>query len=163
MTVEGKAVTFNSETCLYGDVFETIAPNAFDGVNLSDVRALYGHEHNSLLGRTKSGTLALDVRADGLYFELQLPNTTLGRDVYEMVQRGDLSECSFGFTVEEETWREDNSGYHRTIDKIGELFEISLVPFPAYSDTNVSVAKRGADELKRKKRALELRLSLLEK
>ncbi|MRB49464.1 HK97 family phage prohead protease, partial [Bacillus thuringiensis] len=82
----------------------------------------------------------LTIDDTGLKFRLLLPNTQLGRDVYELVQRGDLSQCSFGFYVEDERWAEIDGVYHRNVTKISELVEISLVSIPAYDDTSVSVA-----------------------
>ncbi|MRA58534.1 HK97 family phage prohead protease, partial [Bacillus thuringiensis] len=111
---------------------EQIDRGAFDGVDFSDVRAFYDHQTGNLLGRTKSDTLSLTIDDTGLKFRLLLPNTQLGRDVYELVQRGDLSQCSFGFYVEDERWAEIDGVYHRNVTKISELVEISLVSTPAY-------------------------------
>ncbi|MRB24805.1 HK97 family phage prohead protease, partial [Bacillus thuringiensis] len=86
-------------------------------VDFSDVRAFYDHQTGNLLGRTKSDTLSLTIDDTGLKFRLLLPNTQLGRDVYELVQRGDLSQCSFGFYVEDERWAEIDGVYHRNVTK----------------------------------------------
>lgn len=162
MLLEGYAVVFDSETRLYDDIYEEVATGAFNGVDFSDVRAFYDHQTGNLLGRTKSGTLSLNVDEKGLRFSLKLPNTQLGRDIFELTKRGDLSQCSFGFTVAEDTWtyREDDT-YHRSITKIGNLVEVSLVSIPAYDDTSVAVAQRSRDQFKNKQRALELELELL--
>lgn len=161
MIVEGYAVVFNSETKLYDGLYEQIDRGAFDGVDFSDVRAFYDHQTGNLLGRTKSDTLSLTIDDTGLKFRLLLPNTQLGRDVYELVQRGDLSQCSFGFYVEDERWAEIDGVYHRNVTKISELVEISLVSIPAYDDTSVSVAQRSVKALKERKRKLELECELL--
>lgn len=162
MLLEGYAVVFDSETRLYDDIYEEVATGAFNGVDFSDVRAFYDHQTGNLLGRTKSGTLSLNVDEKGLRFSLKLPNTQLGRDIFELTKRGDLSQCSFGFTVAEDVWtyREDDT-YHRSITKIGNLVEVSLVSIPAYDDTSVAVAQRSRDQFKNKQRALELELELL--
>ncbi|MRB12775.1 HK97 family phage prohead protease, partial [Bacillus thuringiensis] len=76
-------------------------------------------------------------------------------------QRGDLSQCSFGFYVEDERWAEIDGVYHRNVTKISELVEISLVSIPAYDDTSVSVAQRSVKALKERKRKLELECELL--
>lgn len=164
MIVEGYAVTFNSETNLYENVYEQISSNAFNGVDFSDVRAFYDHQSSNLLGRTKTGTLQLNTDDSGLKFRLQLPNTQLGRDVYELVKRGDLSQCSFGFIVQSDTWsyNANTDTYHRTIDQIGKLVEVSLVSIPAYDDTTVAVAQRSQKAFKEQKRKLELELDILE-
>lgn len=161
MIVEGYAVVFNSETQLWEDFYEQIDRGAFDGVDFSDVRAFYDHQTGNLLGRTKSDTLRLTIDDTGLKFRLLLPNTQLGRDVYELVKRGDLSQCSFGFYVGAEDWSDDGQAYHRTITKISELVEISLVSIPAYDDTTVTVAQRSIEKMKERKRKLELECELL--
>lgn len=161
--VEGYALKFNKESQDLGGFIETIDPHALDNVDFSDVRAFLDHDSSKLLGRTSSKTLALNVDDVGLHFKLQLPNTTVGRDALELVKRGDLNQCSFGFTVLDNEWFDDGSGVlHRHITKIGKLFEISLVSIPAYEDTDVSVASRSMEkalsELEKKKLMLELEL-----
>lgn len=164
-TVEGYAVKFNSESRDLGGFIETIDPKAFDGVDLSDIRAFMDHDSGKLLGRTASGTLRLDIDEVGVKFTLDLPNTTVGRDALELVKRGDLNQCSFGFTVEEDEWYQVGDQIYRNITKIGELFEISLVSIPAYNDTDVSVASRSMEkaisELEKRKLELELELELM--
>lgn len=164
MIVEGYATMFNSETNLYDNVYEKVSDTAFIGVDFSDVRAFFDHSSGNLLGRTKTGTLQLNTDNEGLRFRLELPNTQVGRDVYELTKRGDLSQCSFGFTVDADTWQYDSDSdtYHRTIDKIGKLIEISLVSIPAYDDTVVKVAQRSKDDFYKQKRKLELELDILE-
>lgn len=161
MIVEGYAVVFNTETRLFEDTYEQIDRGAFDGVDFSDVRAFYDHKTGNLLGRTKADTLRLTIDDTGLRFRLILPNTQLGRDTYELVKRGDLSQCSFGFYVGGEDWIVDGETYHRTITKIDELVEISLVSIPAYDDTTVTVAQRSVEAIKERKRKLELEYEFL--
>lgn len=161
MIVEGYAVVFNSETRLFEDVYEQIDRGAFDGVDFSDVRAFYDHQTGNLLGRTKADTLRLTIDDTGLRFRLILPNTQLGRDTYELVKRGDLSQCSFGFYVGDEDWSVVDDVYHRTITKIDELVEISLVSIPAYDNTTVTVAQRSVEAIKERKRKLELEYEFL--
>lgn len=165
MMVEGYAIKFNTRSELLGDFVEIIDPHAFDGLDLSktDVRAFLDHDSSKLLGRTSSGTLQLHVDDVGVRFNLSLPNTQTGRDAYELITRGDLNQCSFGFVVGEDTWDVDEDGtYIRTIRSIKKIFEISLVSIPAYSDTSVKLAQRSLDSFKEgQKRALELSLDLV--
>lgn len=159
--VEGYALKFNKESRDLGGFIETISPSALDGVDLSDVRCFLDHDSSKLLGRTSSGTLSLTVDEVGLRFRCVLPNTSVGRDAMELVKRGDLNQCSFGFTVKEDAWTPGEI-MHRSINKIGQLLEISLVSIPAYDDTDVMVASRSMQEAvnELEKRKLELRLDL---
>lgn len=159
--VEGYALKFNKESRDLGGFIETISPSALDGVDLSDVRCFLDHDSSKLLGRTSSGTLSLTVDEVGLHFRCVLPNTSVGRDAMELVKRGDLNQCSFGFTVKEDAWTPGEM-MHRSINKIGQLLEISLVSIPAYDDTDVMVASRSMQEVvnELEKRKLELRLDL---
>lgn len=161
--VEGYALKFNTESRNLGGFIETITPEALEGVDLSDVRCFLDHDSSKLLGRTSSGTLKLNVDETGLYFRCILPNTSVGRDAMELVTRGDLNQCSFGFTVEQDKWAKGNDIMMRSINKIGSLFEISLVSIPAYDDTDVRVATRSLEEAVNEieKQRLELELELL--
>lgn len=161
--VEGYALKFNTESRNLGGFIETITPEALEGVDLSDVRCFLDHDSSKLLGRTSSGTLKLNVDETGLYFRCILPNTSVGRDAMELVTRGDLNQCSFGFTVEQDKWTKGTDIMMRSINKIGSLFEISLVSIPAYDDTDVRVATRSLEEAVNEieKQRLELELELL--
>ena len=145
----GYAALFNSEASLNGFV-EVIRQGAFakslaDG---SNVRALYHHQGDALLGTTKGRTLQLREDARGLAFELDLPNTTHGRDLAILVDRGDVSGCSFGFRVRDggERWEQRGAQLVRELLDV-ELAEITLTSIPAYPDT--SVALRSLDAITR--------------
>lgn len=164
--VEGYALKFNKESRNLGGFIETISPEALQGVDLSDVRCFLDHDSGKLLGRTSSGTLTLNVDEVGLHFRCALPNTTVGKDALELVKRGDLTQCSFGFNVKKDAWskRDGESGMlNRTIKQIGNLFEISLVSIPAYDDTDVTVASRSMESVvnELEKEQLTLRARLL--
>lgn len=161
--VEGYALKFNTPSKDLGGFIEKIDARALDDVNMDDVKLLFNHDRGNLLGRIKSGTLEVSVDEVGLKFRCELPNTTLGKDVMELVKRGDLSQCSFGFTVAEHEWDWSGEKPVRTIKKIDTLIEISLVSIPAYDDTDVTVAKRSLENMEvneMEKRKLELRLRL---
>jgi uncharacterized protein len=140
--VTGYAAVFNSKTSI-GDYFEEIIdPGAF-ARSLSDngdIRALFNHNWDNVLGRTKSGTLWLEEDERGLKFEIELPNTSVGRDLAESMNRGDINQCSFGFFIVEETWDYSVEPALRTIHEV-ELFEISVVSMPAYEDTEASLVR----------------------
>lgn len=161
--VEGYALKFNKESRNLGGFVETISPEALEGVDLTDVRCFMDHDSSKLLGRTSSGTLQLNVDDIGLYFRCVLPDTSNGRDAMELVKRGDLNQCSFGFTVDKDKWIKGQNIMKRSINKIGSLLEISLVSIPAYDDTDVRVATRSLEEAvnELEKQRLEVELELL--
>lgn len=138
-TIAGHAATFNDWYDL-GMFEERIAPGAFDDVLDDDVRALFNHDSNHVLGRTKSGTLRISVDGQGLMSEIDMPESaTMLR---EAIERGDIDQMSFGFTVREDTWEtpEDGDGKERrTITKIDRLFDVSPVTFPANPNTDVAL------------------------
>ena len=139
MSISGMAAVIGQESEDLGGFTEIIEQGAFDeAIMSSDVRALFNHDSNYLLGRTASGTLRLEARSDCLYYEVDdLPQTR--RDVYELIQRGDVTGNSFAFTVEEDRWEQRSNGATvRYISKVRELFDVGPVVYPAYSQTVVS-------------------------
>lgn len=139
--ISGYAIVFNESSEDLGGFIESIAPSALDGVDLSEVLCLYNHDTSNILARSDSGNLVLNVDDKGLYFEAALADTTLARDVLENVKAGNIKGCSFGFTVEEAEWiwsEQSGDTDIRRINKIKQLYEITLTPIPAYQDTSVS-------------------------
>ncbi|AWF95372.1 HK97 family phage prohead protease [Weissella cibaria] len=122
---------------------EVIQGGALNGVDLSKVIALYNHDFANVLGRVDSGTLQLDIDKHGLHFTLDIPDTTLGRDVYTQIKNGNLSGLSFRFTIADggESWKNVNGKPVRYISKIATMREISIVSVPAYDDTSVEVTR----------------------
>lgn len=140
--ITGYAAVFNSKTTIGGWFDEVIEPGAFARSlsENSDIRALFNHNWDNVLGRTKSGTLRLEEDEKGLKFEIELPNTSVGRDLAESMARGDINQCSFGFWITEENWDYNVEPALRTIKEV-ELYEISVVSIPAYDDTEVSLVR----------------------
>jgi HK97 family phage prohead protease len=104
-----------------------------------DVRCLWNHEAEAPLGRTASGTLTLREDETGLYFSCLLPDTSLGRDVVELVRRGDVNQASFAFRAVTDRWSGSGStGYVRELLDC-DLFDVSAVTYPAYQQTSVAV------------------------
>lgn len=139
--VEGYAAVFNSDSEDMGFI-ERIAPGAFKkALKTSDTRALFNHDSNIILGRTSAGTLELKEDKKGLFMSIIPPDTQLIRDmVLAPIERGDITQQSFGFTVKADEWKEiDGKTPIRTITEIGELFDVSPVTFPAYPDTDVAL------------------------
>lgn len=142
LKVSGYAAIFNSQTSI-GDFFdEIIEPGAFKRTisENDDIRALFNHDWNVVLGRTKSGTLKLSEDKRGLKFDLELPNTTAGKDLAASMERGDINQCSFGFVATEETWDYTAEPALRTIHEV-ELYEVSIVSIPAYDDTEAALVR----------------------
>src|SRR5437899_12214900 len=105
LRIEGYAAVFNTYSHDLGGFIERVKPGAFSrGLFLKqDVRALINHDPNLVLGRTKSGTLALAEDTKGLKFVAVLPNTQYARDLHESVSRGDIDQCSFSFKPVKQT------------------------------------------------------------
>ena len=140
MLVEGYAIVFNSESRDLGGFTEVVKEDALDKAleRNTDVLALYGHDYQNVLGRQSADTLQLKKDERGIKFTLDLPNTQLGRDVYTLVERGDLKGNSFGFTVEKDSWDKKGDKVIRTIEQVRDLFEISIVSLPAYEATELT-------------------------
>ena len=140
---EGEAGT---EYQLGKGVVERVDPKAFDKAMQrgDDVRALFNHEPDHLLGRSTSGTLRLSVDGTGLRYEIDLPDTQAGRDVATSIERGDLSGSSFSFNVERADWQEENGRDVRVIRDV-RLFDVGPVTFPAYAATSAALRSEGDD------------------
>lgn len=138
----GYAAVFNSPTDIGGMFKEVIAPGAFKRALATgnDVCCLMNHNWEKILGRTKSETLKLEEDQHGLKFEVDLPNTTDGTDLIALMERGDISQCSFGFRIVDESWDHSVVPSLRTIHEV-ELYEVSIVTIPAYEDTEVSLTR----------------------
>jgi len=126
---------------------------AFDGADMSDVVMKYNHDDQAMvLARTRNKTLQLTVDNHGLKINAELANTSAGRDVYELIKRGDLDKMSFAFTVAEETITENvaDKTISREIVKFDKLFDVAVVDFPAYDDTEISTVEgRGAEQFQK--------------
>lgn len=144
-TIKGYAAIFDSKYVMWEGYEETIARGAFDGADFSDVVALFNHESENLLARSKDGTGTLTLKVDdkGLYFEFEAPNTTIGNDVLENVKLGNIRGCSFAFTVSEQKVEDfEDKTCLRTILKIGKLYDVGPVVNPAYEETEIEACKK---------------------
>lgn len=153
-TLSGYAAKFNTlsepmpimhEGEQIGMFREQLMPNCFaSAVNTSDIRALINHDPNLILGRTKSGTLRISQDDVGLRFENDLPETSYAKDLQISASRGDINQCSFGFSVAPggDTYSKDSENpgwYIRSINNVGKLYDVSAVTYPAYVDTDCAV------------------------
>lgn len=145
--ISGHAAVFNQEYVLWDSPYyrfvEIIKPGAFTRAldEKHDVRCLFNHDPNQLLGRTAAGTMDLEQDDKGLAFDTTLPDTQLGRDLPVLVKRGDVTGASFAFTVTKQTLREAKDGdlviQTREIEDV-DLFDASPVTYPAYTGTDVN-------------------------
>lgn len=156
-TITGYAAVFDTETVIGGKDWgfrEKIAKGAFtDALKVSDVRALFNHEEEYVLGRTKSGTLRLMEDARGLKVEIDPPDTQDARDLITKMQRGDIDQMSFAFTMEGgiQTWDETGDMPLRVIEKVGELLDVSIVTYPAYPETEAAARSYSAARKERQR------------
>lgn len=123
----------------YLGFYERLQPGCFSKTlsEQSDVRLIMEHNDSALLARTKNGSLKLEDREDGLHFEFDAPETTLGNDTLVQVREGLINGCSFGMIVYQDTYKYEDNMEVRTIVE-ARLLEISLVySTPAYPDTVV--------------------------
>lgn len=153
--IAGYAIKFNTPSTAMAPFIEYVAPTALDNVDLSDVLALYNHDYANVLGRVDAGTLKLSIDKVGLHFVLDMPDTTVGHDVYNNIKAGNLKGMSFGFVVADggDSWKQGASKPIRTINQLQTLGEISVVSKPAYDDTSINVTrsiKQFEDERTRK-------------
>ena len=140
-TIVGHAAVFNDLSLDLGGFREQIKPGAFsEAIKTDDVRALFNHNPDFILGRNKSGTLRLKEDKTGLAIEIDPPDTQVGRDMLVSLERGDVDQMSFGFSVREggQEWSEDDEGQAiRTLTSV-RLFDVSPVVYPAYPSTDVA-------------------------
>ncbi len=139
-TIEGYAALFNVRSELIdGEFVEQIAPGAFtDAIQQDDVRALFNHDPNFVLGRNTAGTLRLEEDQRGLRISLDPPATSWASDLLVSMQRGDVTQMSFGFITLDDAWETENGIMVRTLRKV-RLFDVSPVTYPAYPATEVGV------------------------
>lgn len=138
-TISGHAAVFNRNSEPMWGFVERVAPGAFsESIGADDVRALFNHDPNIVLGRNTAKTLRLSEDATGLAVEIDPPDTQAARDLLVSMERGDVTQMSFGFSVITDDWATVDEQTMRTLRKV-RLYDVSPVTFPAYPDTDVSV------------------------
>lgn len=139
-TIVGYAAVFDKLSEPMFGFREKIAKGAFaKTIKEADIRALFNHDPNHVLGRTKAGTLRLKEDSKGLKIEIDPPDTQIARDLMTSIERGDIDQMSFGFRVVKDEWdRKDDGSLIRTLLEV-RLFDVSPVTFPAYPQTSVQV------------------------
>ena len=131
--IEGYFAVFDGEYQLWDGAVETVDRHAFDDQLTADVRCLIDHDTRLVLGRTAAGTLELRTDDHGLWGSVM--------NLYARVQRGDVSQCSFGFDILDEEFEDLGSGAVRWTIKKVKLYEVSCVTFPAYESTGIAARK----------------------
>lgn len=158
MAISGIATVFNQPS-IKGNFTEYIGQNALNGVDLNNVLLLYSHDFSNILARADAGTLQTSIQPDGLHFNAQLPDTQLGKDTYTNIQNGNIKGMSFGFKIAPggDSWSVDANGNTiHTINQIDQVFELSLTPIPAYTETSVQVQRDLAQFLSSKKEVVKM-------
>ncbi len=140
--IEGHAAVFDSWSETLGGIFpfkEIVRKGAFnESIGKDDIRALFNHDPNYVLGRNRAGTLELAEDEIGLRVRITPPETSWAKDIQTSIKRGDITQMSIGFIVEEDKWSTENGMDVREIRKV-QLFDVSPVTFPAYTATDVGV------------------------
>lgn len=140
--IEGHAAVFDSWSETLGGIFpfqEIVRKGAFnESIGRDDIRALFNHDPNYVLGRNRAGTLELVEDDVGLRVRITPPDTTWAKDLQASIRRGDITQMSIGFIVEDDKWSTRDGMDVREIRKV-QLFDVSPVTFPAYTATDVGV------------------------
>jgi len=137
--IAGYAAIFNAMSDDLGWFREKIEPGAFaESIQIDDIRALWNHNSNYVLGRNKSGTLTLSEDAHGLKIDILPPDTQWARDLMVSIDRGDVTQMSFGFETLSDRWETVDKQEIRTLVKV-RLIDVSPVTFPAYPNTEVGL------------------------
>jgi HK97 family phage prohead protease len=142
---EGYASVFEKRSGNLGGFIEKVKPTAFNKtIREADVRALWNHDPQYVLGRSGAGTLELSIDNSGLYYRSLLPNTSYAKDLAELLERRDVRESSFTFFMVQDNWDYTEDGYpQRSLIEVG-LIDVAPVTFPAYPDATSGVARRNA-------------------
>ena len=140
--IEGYFAVFNSDYEIWPGAIEQVAPGAFTSALGGDIRALADHDTRIVLGRTTAGTLELREDDRGLYGSIKInPEDQEAMNLYHRVQRGDVTQCSFGFDIKDEEYQHRPDGSDLWIIRDVVLYEVSVVTFPAYAETSVQARK----------------------
>ena len=149
--VEGHAAVFNKRSEDLGGFVEEVEKGAFKRTlkNNPDTRALINHDPNHLLGRTRSGTLELSTDSEGLAYRIQMPERSDARDLMVSMERGDLTQSSFGFWITRDRWEQTDDGYPiRMIEEASlDRGDVSPVTYPAYPDADSGIGERALRSL----------------
>lgn len=164
--IEGYASVFDSWSEELGGEFpfrERVVKGAFEeSIQRDDIRALFNHDPNYVLGRNTSNTLSLEEDEKGLRVRITPPQTQWAKDLLVSIKRGDITQMSFGFTVILDRWSYEDNIDIRELLKV-KLYDVSPVTFPAYSQTECGIRtiferhKEAQNSKDKNKRNLEIK------
>ena len=160
--ISGKAISFDTQSNDIGFI-EILHRGCISQelIDSSNIVFLYNHDYNQVIARANKGkgTLNIDLRDDGVYFDLEVPNTTMGNDLLENIRLGNITQCSFGFSYanEEGAYKDEkiDDVWYRNVYKIGELYDLSAVTYPAYDDTYVNARMQERSKMEDKLKEME--------
>ena len=144
--IRGYAALYDSDSENMGGFYEQIAAGAFDDVMNDDTRAYFNHNEDLILGRVSSGTLRIKTDERGLFYEVDLPNTSYANDLVELMKRGDVNQSSFAFLIDRDRWEQRDGVTYRIIEKVSRLLDVSPVSQPAYPSSTAELKARDKDE-----------------
>lgn len=158
MIIEGRAIVYESPTVLFEvdgvKYYEVIARGALEGADLKDVPFKYNHSNSVMvMARTRNKTLELIPDDEGLLVRAKLAPTTAGRDLYQLIKRGDIDKMSFAFTVAEDSYDRDTRT--RRILRFKRIWDVSAVDTPAYQDTYISARNYFMAQVEAERQAAE--------
>ena len=165
--IEGYFVVYNERTELWPGVYEEISDKALlSSLETNDIRCLFNHDSNIVLGRTGNNTLTLTSDDYGLKGAVEINENdredNQALDIYHRIERGDISSCSFGFFPTKETRHDEEDGSVRYVVEEGNIIEVSPVAFPAYPTTQIEARKsqleKSNEAFERRKKALLTKL-----
>ncbi len=153
MILEGRAVVFDDATVLFEwegiEYKEIISAGAFDNTDISKCFLKFNHSDTVMpMARVKNNTLVIDVRDDGVYITAELANTQAGKDLYELVKRGDIDKMSFAFISGEEEY--DEKSHTWTVKSVETLYDVAAVNLPAYDNTTLYARRVGDVEARQR-------------
>ena len=157
--IEGEFIVFNKRTQLWGNVYEEIAPESIG--DLTDIRALYNHNQDIVLGTTGNKTVSFEKRETGLWGSIEVNEEDQDAlNAHSRIKRGDVPGCSFGFIPTKEEHKTEGENEIFRVTEM-QLFEVSPCVFPAYPQTSISARQKDFEEIKsreltvRKKKLIE--------
>lgn len=156
--IQGLAAVFDQEISLYGLFREKIAPGAFQRAleERQDVRALIDHDWTLVLARTKAGNLTLRETGKGLESRFTPPATTRAQDLVKDMEAGNIDQMSIGFIPRRVIWEEEDGKLDLRVIEDADLFDVSVVTFPAYDQTNATVKKSAENVMESRMRHMDI-------
>lgn len=155
--ITGLAAVFDKLSEDLGGFREKIRKGAFaKSIKDGDIRALFNHDPNFILGRTVAGTLELSEVEEGLAVSIDVPDTTVAKDLMTSMKRGDITQMSFGFETIKDAWTEFKGKSIRELLEV-KLFDVSPVVFPAYPQTSAQARSLPGSRDTQKRLAYRLR------